>query len=131
MLYKDFFLFQRWKREKLTSCVISVVSQVSSIYISGFLQAIHTGAEFRTRGYFLRHHRAHIDAESCAVPMPEDSWKGMVNSESSTEEGESVLGAPEPEKEKQMKWKPGMWLKKKMELRYEHKYNHKYHIIYV
>ena len=55
----------------------------------------------------------------------------MVNSESSTEEGESVLGAPEPEKEKQMKWKPGMWLKKKKELRYEHKYNHKYHIIYV
>ena len=61
------------------------------------------GSEFRTRKYFLRHHRAHIDAESCGVPMPEDSWRGMVNSESSAEEGKSVLGTPQPEKEKQMK----------------------------
>ena len=41
--------------------------------------------------------------------MPDLSWKGMVNSESSTEEGKGVLGAPQPEKEKQMK--------KKMELK--------------
>ena len=73
------------------------------------LMCYFCGAEFRKRYYFLRHHRAHIDAESCGVPMPDLSWKGMVNSESSTEEGKGVLGAPQPEKEKQRK--------KKMELK--------------
>lgn len=68
------------------------------------------GCEFQSPTFFRRHHRHHILAESSGVPMPDDSWKGMVNCESSTEEGESVLGAAQPEKEKE--------IKKKQELKY-------------
>ena len=45
------------------------------------------GADFRTRSYFLRHRRAHRNAEICGVLMTEDSWRGMVGNDSDTEGG--------------------------------------------
>ena len=60
------------------------------------------GCDFRSRKYFLRHHRAHIDAEISGVQMSDKSWKGIVDHESddsSSEEGESDLEVLEPEKE--------------------------------
>ena len=65
------------------------------------------GTEFRARKYFLRHHQAHIDAESSGVEMPDNSWKGTVHSESSSD-GESDLKALEAEEEKRMKKKKGV-----------------------
>ena len=63
------------------------------------------GTEFRARKYFLRHHQAHIDAECTGVEMPDNSWKGTVYSDSSSDEGESDLEALKAEKEKHMKKK--------------------------
>ena len=65
------------------------------------------GTEFRARKYFLRHNQAHIDAESSGVEMPDNSWKGTVFSESSSD-GESDLKALEAEKKKRMKKKKGV-----------------------
>lgn len=60
------------------------------------------GCDFRSRKYFLRHHRAHIDAEISGVQMPDISWKGIVDHESddrSSEKEERELKALDPEKE--------------------------------
>ena len=49
------------------------------------------GADFRTRSYFLRHRRAHRNAEICGMLMTEDSWRGMVGNDSDTEGGGDAL----------------------------------------
>ena len=49
------------------------------------------GAYFRTPSYFLRHRRAHRNAEICGVLMTEDSWRGMVGNDSDTEEGDDAV----------------------------------------
>ena len=49
------------------------------------------GADFISRKFFLRHHRAHLDVEICGIEMPDSAWEGMGTHESD----DSI----EPEKE--------------------------------
>ena len=44
------------------------------------------GADFRTRSYFLRHRRAHRNAEMFGLPMTEDDWRGERDDDTEEED---------------------------------------------
>ena len=60
------------------------------------------GADFRTRCYFLRHRRAHRNAEMFGVPMTEDDWRGMCGNDSDTEEEDDAPEEDEKEEKKKV-----------------------------
>ena len=46
------------------------------------------GADFRSRYYFLKHIRAHKNAEMFGIPMTEEDWEGMTDSDDESEQKE-------------------------------------------
>ena len=46
------------------------------------------GADFRSRHYFLKHIRAHKNAEMFGVAITEEDWEGMTDSDDESEQKE-------------------------------------------
>ena len=46
------------------------------------------GADFRSRYYFLKHIRAHKNAEMFGVAITEEDWEGMTDSDDESEQKE-------------------------------------------
>ena len=60
------------------------------------------GADFCSRHYFLKHIRAHKNAEMFGVPMTEDDWRGMCGNDSDTEEEDDAPEEDEKEEKKKV-----------------------------
>ena len=55
------------------------------------------GADFCSRCYFLKHIRAHKNAEMFGVAMTEEDWEGMTDSESEEDNDEGEEGEKKEE----------------------------------